>query len=77
MFAAGSLFIAKYALPNEQSVAGALFNTMVQLGTALGVTVSTVVYNSVAEKVIPEGKDPIVLYRAAQWTAFGFGILGV
>jgi len=77
VFAAGSLFIAKYALPNEQSVAGALFNTMVQLGTALGVTVSTVVYNVVAEKAIPEGKDPIVLYRAAQWTAFGFGILGV
>jgi len=77
VFSAGTLFIAKYALPHEQSVAGALFNTMVQLGTALGVTVSTVVYNSVAEKVVPEGKDTIVLYRAAQWTAFGFGIIGM
>ena len=76
VFTAGTLFIAKYALPHEQSVAGALFNTMIQLGSALGVTVSTVVYNSVAKQVIPKGEDPILLYRAAQWTACGFGILG-
>ncbi len=76
VFTAGTLFIAKCALPQEQSVAGALFNTMAQLGTALGVTVSTVVYHSVAQRVIPEGGDPILLYRAAQWTTCGFGILG-
>ena len=28
VFSAGTLFIAKFALPHEQSVAGALFNTM-------------------------------------------------
>lgn len=76
VFTAGTLFIAKYALPHEQSVAGALFNTMTQLGTALGVTVSTTVYNSVSKRVVPKGGDPILLYRAAQWTACGFGILG-
>jgi nitrate/nitrite transporter NarK len=31
VFAAGALFIAKFALPHEQSVAGALFNTMMQV----------------------------------------------
>ena len=31
VFAAGTLFIAKVALPHEQSVAGALFQTMTQV----------------------------------------------
>lgn len=76
VFAAGSLFIAKFALPHEQSVAGALFNTMTQLGTAVGVTVSTVVFNSVSQTAVAEGKDIIVSYHAAQWTTFGFGVVG-
>ena len=31
VFPVGSLFIAKFALPHEQSMAGALFNTAVQV----------------------------------------------
>jgi hypothetical protein len=31
VFSAGTLFIAKFALPHEQSVAGALFTTMTQV----------------------------------------------
>ena len=31
VFSAGSLFIATFALPYEQSMAGALFNTMIQV----------------------------------------------
>ena len=31
VFSAGSLFIAKFALPHEQRMAGALFNTMIQV----------------------------------------------
>jgi hypothetical protein len=31
VYTAGALFIAKFALPHEQSVAGALFNTMTQV----------------------------------------------
>lgn len=34
VFSAGTLFIARVALPHEQSVAGALFNTMTQVGYA-------------------------------------------
>lgn len=32
VFSAGTLFIAKFSLPHEQSVSGALFNTMTQVG---------------------------------------------
>ncbi|KJA16450.1 hypothetical protein HYPSUDRAFT_147747 [Hypholoma sublateritium FD-334 SS-4] len=74
VFSAGTLFIARVALPHEQSVAGALFNTMTQLGTAVGVTVTTVVYNNVGSRLAP-GEDVLAMYRAAQWTAFAFGIL--
>ena len=74
---AGTLFIARFALPKEQSVAGALFVTMTQVGTSVGVTVSTVVFNTVALKVASSQQiDQIVMYRAAQWTAFGFGVIG-
>lgn len=31
VFSAGTLFIASFALPHEQSMAGALFNTMIQV----------------------------------------------
>ncbi|KIM37307.1 hypothetical protein M413DRAFT_13459 [Hebeloma cylindrosporum] len=76
VFTAGTLFIAKFALPHEQSVAGALLNTMAQLGTAVGVTVSTVVSHSVGSKIGP-GEDTLPMYRAAQWTCFAFGIIEI
>jgi len=51
-----------------------------QLGPAVGITVTTVVFNSVGSKIGP-GEDTIWMYRAAQWTNFSFGaiatVLGV
>ena len=47
-----------------------------QLGTAIGVTVSTVVFNNVGLN-IPPGGDLISKYRAAQWAAFAFGCIGM
>ncbi|KAF9478869.1 MFS general substrate transporter [Pholiota conissans] len=73
VFAAGTLFISRIALPHEQSVAGGLFSTMTQLGTAFGVTVTTIVSNSVSARKNEVGG--IVMYRTAQWTAFAFGIV--
>lgn len=35
VFAAGTLFVAKISLPHEQSLAGALFQTMIQVRPAL------------------------------------------
>lgn len=91
VFAAGSIFVATVALPHEQSLAGGLFQTLSQLGTALGLAVTTIVHNSVlrsrsAEMGVPllrnesevDAPRPAQLdaYKAAQWTAFGFGVLG-
>ncbi|KAF9219476.1 MFS general substrate transporter [Gyrodon lividus] len=88
VYSAGSIFIAKIALPHEQSVAGALFQTMTQIGTAFGLTVSTIVFNSVVNEesaklgvtVDSTGSNapmPAQLkgYRAAQWTGAGFPLL--
>ncbi|QRW03953.1 major facilitator superfamily transporter [Ceratobasidium sp. AG-Ba] len=61
MFATGSLFIAKIALPHEQSVAGGIFNTVNQLGTAFGLAIASVVSDSVRRKALREsgGEDQL------------------
>ena len=87
-FAPGTLFIAKISLPHEQSVAGALFQAMTRIGSAIGVSVSTIVFNSVLKTqsgrlgVTPDAQAdnvplPVQLkaYKAAMWTGFAFGIL--
>lgn len=88
VFAAGTLFIAKIALPHEQSVAGALFQTMTQLGTAFGLAITTIIFNKVridqsarlgvvVDKT-GEGSPmeaQLLAYRAAEWGAFAFGII--
>jgi len=47
-----------------------------QLGNAVGITVSTVVFHSVGSKIRP-GEDTLPMYRAAQWTCFAFGIIEI
>ncbi|KAF8810246.1 MFS general substrate transporter [Phlegmacium glaucopus] len=74
IFSAGTLFIAKFALPHEQSMAGALFNTMIQLGTTFGITLSTFVFDSVTNSRSPDA-DMIVSYRYATWTSGAFYII--
>jgi len=88
VFSSGTLFIAKYARPYEQSVAGALFTVMTQLGTAFGLAITTIVYNTVLENESTSlGVDLETLgsnaaprsaqlhaYQAAAWGAFAFGI---
>lgn len=75
VFTAGSLYIAKISLPHEQSLAGALFQTMVQLGTSVGVTISTVVFHRVSSD-LGQGDDSVRGYRSAQWTCCAFAVLG-
>ncbi|KAL1736165.1 major facilitator superfamily domain-containing protein, partial [Schizophyllum commune] len=74
VFAAGTLFIAKISRPHEQSVSGGLFQTMIQLGTSMGIAVSTVVYDNVQKQQggISSRDAQLQAYQAAQWTAFGF-----
>ncbi|PBK86271.1 putative efflux transporter [Armillaria gallica] len=88
VFAGGTLFIAKVSLPHEQSLAGAVFQTMTQLGTSVGVTVSTVVFDRVLRQrsadmgvildVSAAGaprEAQLDSYKAAEWTNFAFGML--
>ncbi|KII86695.1 hypothetical protein PLICRDRAFT_55610 [Plicaturopsis crispa FD-325 SS-3] len=88
VYATGTIFIAKIVDPDEQSVAGGLFQTMTQLGTSLGLTITTIVFNRVVKReTLAEGQSPVGVsgvdapreaqllgYRDAQWTAFAFGM---
>ncbi|KAJ7643117.1 MFS general substrate transporter [Mycena polygramma] len=78
VFAAGTLFVAKVARGEEQSLAGGLFQTLTQLGTAFGLAITTIVHNAVADRHKSQGVGggaPLEAYQAAQWTAFGMGVL--
>ncbi|KAH9004480.1 efflux transporter [Lactarius hatsudake] len=88
-FTAGTLFVAKASHPHEQSVAGALFQAMTQMGTAIGVSVSTIVFDGVlgaqssrlGVALDAHGDNaPLVAqlkaYKAAMWTGCSFGLLG-
>ncbi|KAG8819832.1 hypothetical protein FRC19_009491 [Serendipita sp. 401] len=90
-FAVGTIFVAKVALPSEQSLAGALLQTLTMLGTAFGLSISTITQTAGAQAearrrglVIDVGHETameipgvVILkgYRVAQWTCFGFGML--
>jgi len=88
VYSAGTIFIAKIAFPHEQSVAGALFQTMTQLGTAFGLTISTIVFNNVVQQqsaalgvtvaATATNDAPaaaqLLGYRAAQWTSASFSL---
>ncbi|TFK99464.1 major facilitator superfamily domain-containing protein [Pterulicium gracile] len=73
VFTAGTLYIAKIALPEEQSLAGGLFQTLNQLGSAFGLALTTIAHNSARRG--PEFTPDILPYRASQWTSFGLAIL--
>ena len=87
-FASGTMFITKVSLPSEQSVAGALFQAMTLIGSAIGLSVSTIVFNGVLKAQssllrvpVDQGGNGAPLaaqlkaYQAAMWTGFAFGIL--
>lgn len=79
VFACGTIFLAKISAPHEQSLAGGLFQTMTQLGTSFGLAITTIVHNTVlrhGEVTKSERDAQLGAFRAAQWTAFGFGAAG-
>ncbi|KAI0956385.1 hypothetical protein AcV7_006804 [Taiwanofungus camphoratus] len=89
VFASGTLFVAKMCLPHEQSVGGALFQTMTQLGAAFGLAISTIVYDSTLAKAsraygVVVNKDgtnapapaQLTAYKDAFWSGFAFGAFG-
>ncbi|KZO95196.1 MFS general substrate transporter [Calocera viscosa TUFC12733] len=87
IFASSTLYGAKVAHHHEQSLAGGIFNTVTQTGTAFGMTLTTIVYDSVVRS--QSTKEGIVLnadgtnaslsaqlrgLRSAQWTCFAFAM---
>ncbi|KAJ7635334.1 MFS general substrate transporter [Roridomyces roridus] len=77
VFASGTLFVAKVCLPHEQSLAGGVFQTLTQVGTAFGLAISTIPFDSIASASASGGGQdgaPLEAYKAAQWTAFGFAM---
>ncbi|KDQ19374.1 hypothetical protein BOTBODRAFT_437663 [Botryobasidium botryosum FD-172 SS1] len=86
IFSSCSLFTAKIALPEEQSLAAGVFNTLVQFGGAAGLAVTTVLYDQIAKKetvkilghptALTDSAAPrdalLKGYRAAQWLNFAF-----
>ncbi|KAL1950009.1 hypothetical protein VTO73DRAFT_8890 [Trametes versicolor] len=89
VFAAGTLFVAKVCLPHEQSVGGALFNTLTQVGAAFGTAISTIVFNAGltrasrklgvevngSEANVPRPAQ-LVGYKDAMWAGFAFPLCG-
>ncbi|KAI0668013.1 efflux transporter [Trametes maxima] len=89
VFATGTLFVAKVCLPHEQSVGGALFQTLTQVGTAFGIAISTIVFNASLKRearergVVVDGGGAnapkgaqLVAYKDAMWSGAAFGFFG-
>lgn len=73
LMAVGSVFVSTLALPEEQSVAGAVFQTLVQLGGALGLAFVGVVQSSVMRREAAKGADYITSLLKGLHGAFWFG----
>lgn len=71
----GSIFVSLMALPQEQSVAGALFQTLLQLGGSFGLTLTSVMATTYSNKARARGEDEIdsILkgLQASFWLAAG------
>ncbi|KAH9924328.1 efflux transporter [Epithele typhae] len=84
VFASGALLVAKSCLPHEQSVGGAVFNTVVQLATSFGLAISAAVFNStLATKEAELGADAapgspaqLAAFKSAFWAGVAFGFAG-
>ncbi|WVQ71574.1 hypothetical protein IAR50_001114 [Cryptococcus sp. DSM 104548] len=71
LMATGMIFVAALSLPDEQSVAGALFQTLIQLGGSFGLAVTSVISDVQNQKALAQGKSEtqslLVGLHAAFW----------
>ena len=81
LFTVGLLVISDVFPPRTQALAGAIFNTVSQLGVSIGLTVTSVISASVTKKTHYSDKgSPEALvpgYRASFWTMFACMLLAV
>jgi len=73
LFTIGLLVVSEVFPSDTQALAGAVFNTVTQFGTSVGLTVLTVISAAVTQKEGAEETEERRLlagYRASFWTAF-------
>jgi MFS family permease len=79
IFTVANLIITDIFPPNTQALAGAVFNTVSQFGTSIGITIAAIISASVTNgsPYMPKNSpDALMLgYRAVFWTCFGIMIL--
>ncbi|KAH8651106.1 major facilitator superfamily domain-containing protein [Xylariales sp. PMI_506] len=79
LFTVGLLIVSDVFPAHMQAVSGAVFNTCAQLGTAIGLSVTSVITSSVtnASHYADKSSPDAVMegYRAVFWTMFGWSVL--
>ncbi|KAK7427231.1 hypothetical protein QQZ08_006344 [Neonectria magnoliae] len=77
LFTVGLIVITDVFPEDTQALAGAVFNTAAQFGSALGLAILQVVSTSVTNEQKGMDEIPALMkgYRASFWTMFGFMIL--
>lgn len=75
IFTVANLIIADSFSPKTQGLAGAVFNTIAQFGTSIGLTTFAIIAASVTDGSSYKNKSSpealMVGYRAVFWTCFG------
>ena len=75
LFCVGLIVISQEFPEETKALAGAVFNTMAQFGTSIGLAVVGIIADSVTQKTPYDDKAsaPALFegYKAAFWTAFG------
>lgn len=76
LYTIGLIIITNSFPDDTQALAGAVFNTAAQFGSALGLAILQVISTVVTEKSAADGTGALMAgYRASFWTMFGFMIL--
>ncbi|WRT67058.1 uncharacterized protein IL334_004024 [Kwoniella shivajii] len=81
VFAPGMIFVSLLALPDEQSVAGALFQTLLRLGGSFGLAITSVIADVERNKAYSRGEERIQGYlkglHAAFWLSAAMSFTGL
>ncbi|WVQ78029.1 hypothetical protein IAT38_000110 [Cryptococcus sp. DSM 104549] len=73
LMATGLIFVAALSLPDEQSVAGALFQTLIQLGGSFGLAVTSVISDVQRLRALARGLDSVSAQLEGLHAAFWLG----
>jgi MFS family permease len=81
LFTVGLLVVSDVFPTHTQAIAGAVFNTVTQFGTSIGLTVMAIISSSKTKSSnIPEKTSPDALmvgYRASFWAAFALMVVAI